>query len=764
VRHSVRSSSPAPGVSLVAACLLLVLTACGKHDDDPTGATPRAVALAVKDGNDQAAPAGSLLTQPLRATATDGKSTPVPGAVVRFRVVRGAETGTSLTDTVAVAGFDGTASVGLRLGTALDTSIVEAFLFDQAIAPASSVVRFRATGTPPPRLDAVVPASFSAGDTVRLRGRFFSLADAGNTPFFGSSKGRVVRRDADTSLIVVVPPCVPAGAVNARVVVGSAATNAVAATFVGAGKPLALQPLEGITVTGTEFGSCLQLLGGGASYLLVPQSATSSNGARQVDFALVASAPTLGTDVGPTQLPAAPRPEPLTRDRRFDQALREREGRLVEAARASGNLRAAPNVLASQTRAAPTVWTQRTFQVLSDFDGSAFKRITARPRYVGDHIVLYVDVDEPPGAFTDAELRTFGDLFDRTLYDLDVRAFGSESDIDTNGHVIVLFTPVVNALTPPSECGSQGFITGFQYGLDLLPTQQNSNRGEIFYALVPDVGGTRSCEHTKADVERLVPATFVHEFQHMISFGQHVLARGGAGEVLWLNEGLSHIAEELAGKTYEAKFPPPSGRTDPNQLFPDSAQGYLTPNMRNAQSFLRTPGLTSASAITGGGTLAERGGAWLFLRWLGDQKGESIYGRLVQTGRTGVANVEDKANETFASLFGDFATAVYADSLPGIARTRVPARLRLTSRNLRQIFKRFADIDPTGETPPFPFIPAGFAPGQRMNGSVAQGSMAYFQLTTKPGEPLVGLLFARGADLSPFAPEDQVQIGIFRLP
>ena len=87
-----------------------------------------------------------------------------------------------------------------------------------------------------------------------------------------------------------------------------------------------------------------------------------------------------------------------------------------------------------------------------------------------------------------------------------------------------------------------------------------------------------------------MPATFVHEFQHMISFGQHVLARGGASESLWLNEGLSHIAEELAGKYFEAKFPPPSGRTDVNQLFPDSAQGYLTPNMRNAQRFLRTPG------------------------------------------------------------------------------------------------------------------------------------------------------------------------------
>ena len=520
--------------------------ACGK-DEAPTGTTPRAIALAIKDGNDQSGAAGSLLAQPLRVTATDGKQVPVPGAIVRFRVTRGAETGTVLTDTIAVADFDGTATVGLRLGTALDTSFVEALLPNKATA----IARFSATATPPPRLDGVIPTSFSAGDTVRLRGKFFNAATAGNTPFFGSAKGRVVRGDADTSLSVIVPPCVSAGAVSARVVVGSVTTNAITATFVGSGNLIALQPLEGITITGTELGSCIQLTGGGASYLLVPQSAALSTGARQVDFALAATTPTLGADVTPPRLPIVPDREGVTLGRRFDLALREREARLVDDVRSAGALRAAPNVLGRQALVAPpALGSQRSFQVLSEFDGSAFKRIAARVRYVGDHIVLYVDNDQPPGTLTDADLRTFGDLFDRTLYDLDVRAFGSESDIDGNGRVIFLLTPVVNALTSAADCSASGFITGFQFGLDLLPAQSNSNRGEIFYALVPDVGGTRSCEHTKADVERLVPATFVHEFQHMISFGQHVLARGGASEALWLNEGLSHIAEELAGKTF----------------------------------------------------------------------------------------------------------------------------------------------------------------------------------------------------------------------
>jgi hypothetical protein len=720
--------------------------------------------LTVRSGNQQSGPAGGVLAQALAVTASDASDNPVPGAIVRFRVTRGAATGTVLSDTVVVAGFDGAALVELRLGSALDTSVVEAFL---PTTP-TVVTRLTAVATPPPRLDAVLPATFASGDTVRLRGQFFHTTAAANIALFGTARGRVVAAVADTSLTVVVPPCVPAGAVSARVVVGTVTTNAIASTTNGAPRLTALRVLEGITVSGADLVNCIQLAGGGASYLLVPHAATQAVGSRRVDFSLTINSAALGVEPPVSaRVPAPlllPRPEPPSVARRFDLALREREAALVEAARAEGSLRAAPGVVGrTGVIAAPALGSQRAFQVLSKFDGSDFRRISARLRYAGDHILLYVDVDQPAGAYTDAELRTFGDLFDRSLYDIDVQAFGRESDIDANGRVIFVLTPVVNALTSSSECSASGFITGFHYGIDLLPNQTNSNRGEIFYALVPDPGGTRSCEHTKADVERLVPATFVHEFQHMISFGQHVVARGGSFETLWLNEGLSHIAEELGGKAYETKVPPPAGRTDPNQLFPDSAQGYLSPLMRNAQRFLESPGATSVTANAGGGSLAERGAAWLFLRWLGDQKGEAIYGRLVQTGRTGITNVEDKANESFGALFGDFVTAIYTDSVPGVSRSSVPARLRFSSRNFRQIFKRFADIDQSGRTPTFPFVPIGVVAGQTATGVVTLGSMAYYQLSTTTSDPSVTVRFSR-PDLAPFAVEDNVQVSIFRLP
>ena len=181
----------------------------------------------------RAAPSRSPFA-PRRST---GSRVPLPGTVVRFRVVRGAESGTVLTDTIAVAAFDGTASVDSSSEAPWIHPIVEAFLPDEP----SAIARFRAMATPPPRLASVVPSSFAAGDTVRLRGQFFNASASGNTAFFGSARARVVRADADTSLTVVVPPCVSAGAVSARVVVGSVATNTVAATFAGPSGLLSLR-------------------------------------------------------------------------------------------------------------------------------------------------------------------------------------------------------------------------------------------------------------------------------------------------------------------------------------------------------------------------------------------------------------------------------------------------------------------------------------------------------------------------------------------
>jgi hypothetical protein len=60
----------------------------------------------------------------------------------------------------------------------------------------------------------------------------------------------------------------------------------------------------------------------------------------------------------------------------------------------------------------------------------------------------------------------------------------------------------------------------------------------------------------------------------MINFSQKVVMRGVDPEEGWRDEGMSRIAEELGSIHYEALYPPPAGRTNPRQLFPDSAESY----------------------------------------------------------------------------------------------------------------------------------------------------------------------------------------------
>jgi len=236
-----------------------------------------------------------------------------------------------------------------------------------------------------------------------------------------------------------------------------------------------------------------------------------------------------------------------------------------------------------------------------------------------------------------------------------------------------------------------------------------------------------------------------------------VLVLNSPSEVTWLNEGLSHIAEELGGKYYETKYPAPLGRANPAQLLPDSAIPFVRPQFVNAYAYLGAPTTKSVTTFNGLGALEERGAAWLFLRWLGDQKGEAIYKQLVQTTRTGTDNVADKAGESFPALFGDFGIATYADSVDGVPRTSIPARYRFTSRNTRQFFGSLYVFKPN------PITPTPLACNTSTNGSMLQGTSSYFLIGGSTGcsSAQVSVSNANGAAL---AAALSAQIAIFRLP
>ena len=376
-------------------------------------------------------------------------------------------------------------------------------------------------------------------------------------------------------------------------------------------------------------------------------------------------------------------------------------------------------------------------------------------------MLIYMDNNAPSGGFSDQELQDFGAVFDETLYPIAINTFGAESDVDNNDHVIMLMTPVVNALVPASDCAVFGSVLGFFFGFDLTSQSNDSNKGEVFYGFVPDPQAQFSCAHSTATVARVLPGTFIHEFQHMINFNQHALVRGGSQETDWLNEGLSHLAEEMAARHYENKFPPPSGRTNPSQIFPDSGNAFIIEQLANSYDYLAESKDNSVTLFGTGECCEGRGASWLFMRFLGDQFDSTVYARLVQTKLTSIANIENATGRSFASVFGDFGIGVYVDSLPGHPLSAIPPQYRFESRNLRFLYDALHRAASNEFPLSFPIVPTALAHTQQLSSTMEPGTSAYYELSTPPGSGTVSVRFAPTA--GSFDPLLQAQVGIFRL-
>jgi hypothetical protein len=514
---------------------------------------------------------------------------------------------------------------------------------------------------------------------------------------------------------------------------------------------------QAVTVSSDKLGSCLTIPGNGATYLVVGQFATVGDPTTAINWELGTSSLASATSAL-TPPSRSPLDNPI--QRRFESTLRGIERTVAPTARAqllASHLASPPPSAAIS--APPSIGSTRDFNVVAALDGSSFTSATGRLIYSGTHVLLYADTIGQ--GFSDAQYQSLGALFDKDLYAIDVNAFGAESDVDQNGRVIALFTPKINALVQPPNCGFAGYVTGFFYAPDLLVSSANSNKGEIFYSYVPDSTGTFSCPHTAASVLQVLPGTFLHELQHMISFNQHVLVRGGAQEETWLNEGLGQIAEELGSEYYEAKFPPPAGRSTTTQIFPDSAGPFIQPQLLDAYVYLGVTLAHSVTSYSGGGSLEERGATWLFLHWLGSQKGEGIFKRLVQTTNTGVANVEAEAGEKFGALFGDFSAGIVVDSIPGVPRSSVPARFRFGNRNLRLLMAREAAIEDFADSWPLPVYTMG-ASGQ-LSGNMIPGTMVHASFTSTAGGTATTLSFTAPNSL-PFPAALGAQVTVLRLP
>ena len=125
----------------------------------------------------------------------------------------------------------------------------------------------------------------------------------------------------------------------------------------------------------------------------------------------------------------------------------------------------------------PVVGSEATFNVCRTTSCNAFDQVTAVARSVGAKVAIYLDKTVPTAdSLQQSDLDDLARTFDTYHHQIDVAAFGNESDLDGNGVVVVLLTDAVNALTP--DC-TNGRILGYFYGGDLLDIA-GSNHAEIF--------------------------------------------------------------------------------------------------------------------------------------------------------------------------------------------------------------------------------------------------------------------------------------------
>lgn len=371
-----------------------------------------------------------------------------------------------------------------------------------------------------------------------------------------------------------------------------------------------------------------------------------------------------------------------TRNREFDVALRERERRELGPALRAGNRPAAYAQLRASRAAggvvpggpslirglapAPAVGDLVTLNT------NAFSACTdssqtnvGRVRAIGAASIVLADTAAPAGGFTTADYQSFATTFDTLVYALDTTAFGAPSDMDSNGRIVIFFTPAVNKLTAP---GASSVIGGFFYARDLFPRAGNqalglqacptSNEGEMFYVPVVDSASLYNGHFkTKSVLLTDVIATLAHEFQHLINAGRRIYVNNADDfEATWLNEGLSHMAEELL--FYRAtRLNPKSNLTlslinanDPGFAITNA---YQVDNLGRYSSYLKAP--DTSSPYANNDDLTSRGATWSFLRFavdLGTSSQNTYFRALVNSQKDGMVNLSAVLGPVFTGGIG----------------------------------------------------------------------------------------------------------------
>jgi hypothetical protein len=637
----------------------------------------------------------------MSVTVADAAGTAVSGATVNFTVSGNA----TVSPTTAVTSSSGVASTQVTIGTLIGDISITASVSGTSASATSSIT---ATAGPVEQI-VVTPKSaklWVVGDTVRIiasaRDQYSNLAPSGAITYASTDPAlasvdatglvHAVRQDgtariivsaggrADTSIVTVVPagvtPC----------------TGTATVTTMSVGQ---VAMFSGVS------NACLSGAGAGAEYALVAFNSTIDGGSTA--FATVAGT---GLGTSPTQSVSAPTfplaaasapvvrggAAMLTPDNSFHVRLRARAAQelrpKVAAARAwyrarqrtgsstrLGTFNVAPSYSAFPAAVTVGDVVRVNVNARSDCRNPAYHG--AKVVAVGSKSIILADTLNPTGGFSEADYARFAARFDTLVYPLDTDAFGTPTDIDQNGRIAILFTRAVNELTP---AGASYYVGGFFYSRDLMPASSTadptfacagSNEGEMFYMLAPDPSGEVNGNKRRTGfVDTITTATIAHEFQHLINASRRLYVNTAARDVdeaVWLNEGLSHVAEELlyfreSGRQPRANLGGDEVYTNSRATYPIFKADGIG-NFSRLISYLESPG--DNSPVAEDDELATRGATWSFLRFAVDQlypADGTVWARFDNSTTSGLGTLTAALGPVdLPAMFRNWAVANYVD-------------------------------------------------------------------------------------------------------
>lgn len=353
-------------------------------------------------------------------------------------------------------------------------------------------------------------------------------------------------------------------------------------------------------------------------------------------------------------------------------------------------------------------------------------RVTGVVRAVGDHFLIVEDTTVA-GHLVPNDFQALLDEVESVAFPVDSAYFGLPFDLDANGGVVALITAEVNRL------GAAGFFT--RSDLAARADCPASNEGEVLWLVGPDPLRRHGPDPIPADLLRSrLPGVIAHELQHLVHAERRIFEAGGDFESvdeLWLNEAMSHIAEEVSGLFRAGQ------RTGANLDYADLGtpeafqrfDRYHLGVFRFLRDYLEAPDDVPAivdGSVTRGELRRARGFGYLFLRWLADRYAagggpglvgtvdEEAFFRSLTVGGGALLESTDNVVGTLAGvlgvarswedLFGEYVTAPAVDD--AVTNVALAAPLRVTTWNLPAVFANARDHGFELDFPQgFPLVP-----------------------------------------------------------